>query len=107
MQNLTEQNPILLREKGTAADKAGDYEKAALFYALADSLGLIEEQADKIAELEKELNAHVDYSAYKEFFNDCFARLDGRYPCPEVTSNYDCSVIFEAIEKGESYNAKD
>ena len=102
MQNFIDENPVLLREKGTAADNAGDYEKAALFYALADSLDLIEEQADKIAELEKELSARADYSAYKEFFENCFARLDGHYPCPEVTSNCDCSVIFDAIEKGES-----
>ena len=102
MQNFTEENPVLLREKGAAADNAGDYEKAALFYALADSLNLIEEQADKIAELEKELNARAYYSAYKDFFDDCFARLNAHYPCPSVTSDYDCSVIFDAIEKGES-----
>ena len=102
MQNLKEENPVLLREKGTAAHNAGDYEKSALFYALADSLDLIEDQADKIAELEKELSARADYSAYKEFFENCFARLNGHYPCPAVTSDYDCSVIFDAIEKGES-----
>lgn len=59
MQNLTEQNPILLWEKGTAADNAGDCAKAALFYALEDSLDLIEDQTDKIAELEKELSARA------------------------------------------------
>lgn len=102
MQNLTEQSPMLLREKGMAADNAGDCAKAALFYALEDSLDLIEDQADKIAELEKELSARADYSAYKDFFENCFARLGVNYPCPEVTSDYDCSVIFDAIEKGES-----
>ena len=106
MQNLTEQNPLLLRERGTAADNAGDSEKAALFYALADSLDLIEDQADKISELEDELKGRADYAVYKAFFYDCFARLAGPYPCPEVTSDYDCSVIFDAIEKGESNNAK-
>ena len=105
MQNFIDENPILLREKGTAADNAGDYEKAALFYALADSLELIEDQSDKISELE-ETNIRADYSAYKEFFENCFARLGGHYPCPEVTSDYDCSVIFDAIEKGESNNAQ-
>ena len=102
MQNLTEENPILLREKGTAADNAGDYEKAALFYALAESLELIEEQTDKLKDLEKETNSRADYSAYKEFFYACFSQLKVRYPCPEVTSEHDCSVIFDAIEKGES-----
>ena len=106
MQNFTEENPLLLREKGTAADNAGDYEKAALFYALADSLELMEEQADKIADMKKDLEERVDYSAYKDFFNNCFGRLNAHYPCPEVTSDYDCSVIFDAIEKGESQNAQ-
>ena len=105
MQNFIDENPVLLREKGTAADNAGDYEKAALFYALADSLELIEDQSDKISELE-ETNIRADYSAYKEFFENCFERLGGHYARPEVTSNYYCSVIFEAIEKGESNNAK-
>jgi len=41
-----------------------------------------------------------DYEAYKQFFFDCFARLDAHYPCPEVTSDYDQSVIFDAIENG-------
>ena len=37
---------------------------------------------------------------YKQFFEDCFARLAGHYPAPSVTSDYDKSVIFETIEKG-------
>lgn len=102
MQDFTDENPVLLREKGTAADNAGDYEKAALFYALADSLELIEDQYDKIADMEKDLEECADYSAYKDFFESCFARLNGRYQCPEVTSDYDCSIIFDAIEKGAS-----
>ena len=102
MQNFIDENPVLLRGKGTAADNAGDYEKAALFYALADSLDLIAEQADKLKDLEKETDSRADYSAYKEFFYACFSQLGAHYPCPEVTSDYDCSVIFDAIEKGES-----
>lgn len=31
MKNFIGENPVLLREKGTAAGNAGDYEKAALF----------------------------------------------------------------------------
>ena len=62
--------------------------------------------------LEEELEAAKDDSltqwernngpaeAYKQFFEDCFERLAGHYPCPSVTSDYDKSVIFEAIEKG-------
>lgn len=39
--------------------------------------------------------------AYKDFFNECFERLAGVYPCPNVTSDYDKSVIFDAIERAE------
>jgi hypothetical protein len=42
-----------------------------------------------------------DYEAYKQFFEECFARLDGHYPSPSVTSAHDCSVIFDAIARGE------
>ena len=41
-----------------------------------------------------------DYADYKRFFEECFYRLNGHYPCPSVTSDYDQSVIFDAIEKG-------
>lgn len=39
--------------------------------------------------------------AYKDFFYECFERLAGVYPCPSVTSDYDKSVIFDAIERAE------
>ena len=43
----------------------------------------------------------LDLENLKEFFYDCFNRLAGHYPCPEWTSDYDKSIIFEAIEKSE------
>lgn len=43
---------------------------------------------------------HGPADEYRQFFNDCFERLAGHYPCPSVTSDYDKSVIFDAIEKG-------
>jgi hypothetical protein len=43
-----------------------------------------------------------DYEAYKQFFEDCFNRLNSHYPCPSITSDYDQSVIFDAIEKGDT-----
>ena len=46
-----------------------------------------------------------DLKHLKQFFYDCFARLAGHYPCPEFSSDYDKSVIFEAIEKGEEAEA--
>ena len=42
-----------------------------------------------------------DAEQYKEFFYECFTRLAEHYPCPEVSSDYDKSVIFSAIDKGE------
>ena len=58
-------------------------------------------------QIEKHVEAEIakdcpDYAEYEEFFFDCFQRLDGHYPCPSVTSDHDKSVIFAAIEKGES-----
>lgn len=40
--------------------------------------------------------------AYKNFFFDCFARLNSHYPAPSVTSDHDKSVILEAIQKGDA-----
>lgn len=52
--------------------------------------------------IDKALNDNCpDYAAYKQFFEDCFQRLNGHYPCASITSDYDCSVIFDAIERGE------
>lgn len=54
-------------------------------------------EADSLTRWEKN---HGPADAYKQFFEDCFERLAGHYPAPSVTSDYDQSVIFEAIEKG-------
>lgn len=68
--------------------------------ALAREPEELEESAadDSLARWERD-NGPAD--AYKQFFEDCFERLAGHYPCPSVTSDYDQSVIFAAIEKGE------
>ena len=57
---------------------------------------------DSLARWENE-NGNPD--DFKEFFYDCFARLAGHYPAPDVSSDYDKSVIFAAIEKGEELDA--
>jgi hypothetical protein len=59
----------------------------------------LSDQIDNHVDREIE-NRCPDYEAYKQFFEDCFERLDGHYPCPSVTSDYDKSIIFDAIEKG-------
>jgi hypothetical protein len=102
MEDFTTYHPELLHEKSNIADNAGDSEKAALYLAVAKLLETVEEHEDKIEDLEKDIERMPDYSRYVEFFNDCFARLNGHYPCPAVTSDYDCSIVFDAIEKGES-----
>ena len=57
---------------------------------------------DSLARWERE-NGSAE--AYKEFFFSCFERLAGHYPCPEVSSEHDKSVIFNAIERGEECSA--
>ena len=102
---------MTLDELERAAYMAGDTSLAAGFAAI-DELNNVLNDADltldrkietQIEEkLDKALNDNCpDYAAYKQFFEDCFQRLDGHYPCASVTSDYDRSVIFNAIERGE------
>ena len=67
----------------------------------------LEDLKDKAAEdsLTHWENQNGNPDQYKEFFYDCFARLAGEYPAPSVTSDYDQSVIFAAIERGEELDA--
>lgn len=68
--------------------------------ALAEELEQVKEDAasDSLALWESE---NGDAEEYKQFFEDCFQRLAAHYPAPSITSDYDKSVIFAAIEKGE------
>ena len=70
--------------------------------ALAEELENLKDAADSLERWENE-NGNPD--DFKEFFYDCFARLAGHYPAPNVSSDYDKSVIFAAIEKGEEAEA--
>lgn len=63
---------------------------------------LDEARADSLTQWEKN---HGPADAYKQFFEDCFERLAGHYPAPSVTSDYDQSVIFAAIERGEELDS--
>jgi hypothetical protein len=40
-------------------------------------------------------------SIFSDFANWIYKQLEREYPCPSVTSDHDCSVIFDAIDKGE------
>jgi hypothetical protein len=100
--DLIDSNPAFLEELAQKAYINGDTEKAEMLSTIAELITLnetLEEKADELESLEKKTE---DFKAYKGFFEDCFLRLNGRYPCPSVTSDYDCNVIFEAIEKGET-----
>ena len=72
--------------------------------ALAEELEDLKDKAaeDSLSHWEK-YNGNPDQ--YKEFFYDCFARLAGEYPAPSVSNDYDKSVIFAAIERGEELDA--
>ena len=71
---------------------------------LAEELEDLKDNAadDSLTQWEKN---HGPADAYKQFFEDCFERLAGHYPAPSVTSDYDQSVIFAAIERGEELDA--
>lgn len=65
--------------------------------ALESEIEDLKDDAETFAKREQR-NGPVDL--YKDFFEECFTRLAGHYPAPSITSDYDKSVIFEAIEKG-------
>ena len=105
---------LTTEEQERAAYMAGDTRAAELLVqiaqleaerdALAEELENLKDSAadDSLARWE---NENGDAEQYKEFFFDCFARLAGHYPAPSVSSDYDKSVIFAAIEKGEELDA--
>jgi outer membrane murein-binding lipoprotein Lpp len=105
---------LTTEEQERAAYMAGDTRAAELLAQIAQ----LEAERDALAEELENLkdaaaddslkhweNENGDAEQYKEFFFDCFARLAGHYPAPDVSSDYDKSVIFSAIEKGEELDA--
>lgn len=60
----------------------------------------LEEVRDQIPDPKQYIQDQQDLEHLKQFFYACFERLPGVYPCPEFSSDYDKSVIFDAIEKG-------
>ena len=59
---------------------------------------LSDAQSDSLSKWEKNNGPAYEYL---QFFQDCFERLNGHYPCASVTSDYDKSIIYAAIERGE------
>lgn len=108
----------LLRLQPSEAERIAYAEGFTMAAELFARIAELEAERDQLAEeLEKAQDAAADYSLvhwdnengpadeYREFFFDCFARLAGHYPAPSVTSDYDKSVIFAAIKKGEELDA--
>jgi len=106
---------LTTEEQERAAYMAGDTRAAELLAqiaqieaerdALAEELEKAQEAAGEVYTLEQWEDEHGSAEEYKEFFFDCFARLAGHYPAPDISSDYDKSVIFAAIEKGEEAEA--
>jgi hypothetical protein len=97
-QNLT------IEEQEAQAYAAGDTATAALLGRIIELEYLekrVEELEDQLKDAQSTLNNQTDFENYKDFFEGCFERLAGHYPCPSITSDYDKSVIFAAIEKSE------
>ena len=104
----------LMKLKATEAERITHSEGLIMFAELFARIVDLEAERDALVEeLEKVrddaaddsltqwVNKNGDADAYKEFFYNCFDFLGGYYPAPSVTSDYDKSVIFNAIERGE------
>ncbi len=97
-------------EAERAAHVAGDTATAELLARIAELLARIAELEEKNDEMEEKIandslsewnRRNGDAEQYKEFFCDCFYHMNGYYPAPNISSDHDKSVIFEAIERGE------
>ena len=106
-----QQTNLTLSERERLAYVQGDTLTAQLFADMEESaerVEFLEEQESELrqASLSEWERRNGSADAYKEFFDECFKYLAGHYPCPEVTSDYDKSVIFAAIERGEAADAE-
>ena len=108
----------LLRLEAPEAERIAYAEGFTMAAELFARIAELEAERDQLAEeleaakdsaaedsLERWENENGNPDDFKEFFYDCFARLAGHYPAPDISSDYDKSVIFAAIEKGEELDA--
>ena len=68
---------------------------------LEEKVRVLEDQIEDTMTLEEWEKRNGPAYDYVQFFQECFERLSGHYPCPSVTSDYDKSIVFDAIERGE------
>ena len=88
----------------TQAYLDGNIELADALARIADleaEVEALEERIEDTETLESWEKNNGPAKEYYEFFHECFERLGAHYPCPSVTSDYDKSIIFAAIERGE------
>ena len=88
-----------------AAYLAGHVELAnayARIVELETQVEILEETISDTETLEQWEKNHGSAQQYYAFFLECCARLNGHYPCPDVSSDYDCGVIYQSIERGET-----
>ena len=92
-----------IEELERAAYVAGDAKTAELMARIIELEKENEELEEKIANdpLSEWNRRNGDAEQYKEFFYDCFYRLNGQHLAPNISSDYDKSLIFAAIERGE------
>lgn len=105
MNALTESG-MTATELERTAYAAGNHELANAYARIAELEEKVEalEEPEEVETLENWELQNGPADAYKEFFDDCFKRLSVVHPWPNVESNDDKNVVFEAIERGE--NAK-
>lgn len=71
---------------------------------LEEKVRVLENQIEDTMTLDEWENRNGPAYDYVQFFEECFERLSGHYPSPSVTSDYDRSIVFDAIERGEEAN---
>lgn len=86
---------------------AGNVQLASMYGEIEDGQFVIEGLEDELDQAKSDVASFTKWeerngpaSEYYDFFHGCFERLAGHYPCPSVTSDYDKSIIFDAIERG-------
>jgi hypothetical protein len=97
-----------IEDQERAAYMVGDYRTAELLARVAELEAQVLELEDKIENtdtLEEWEKQNGPVEDYFWFFFDCFHHLAGNYSTPSVTNDHDKSVIFSAIERGESCEA--
>lgn len=71
---------------------------------LEEKVRVLENQIEDTMTLDEWENRNGPAYDYVQFFQECFERLSGHYPSPSVTNDYDKSIVFNAIERGEEAN---